>query len=162
MLGLRIKADTIQKPSTTHSAPHTAHRTRKTVHICLTNTAFIDVLWPSSSSDTAPHSNAHMYVPYTHTPHYLSTCSTRLQKNPSTIRQPEEDRGWENYTMTARVNLDRSATISPHIKPLCAEAKDNTFVRDVDLKALAELPGKIFACTLRHHTAYYMRITHII
>lgn len=43
--------------------------------------------------------------------------------------------------MSARVILDRSAPLSPHIKPLCAEAKDSTYVRDVDLKALGELPG---------------------
>lgn len=43
--------------------------------------------------------------------------------------------------MSARVILDRAAPLSPHIKPLCAEAKDSTYVRDIDLKAFAELPG---------------------
>lgn len=63
------------------------------------------------------------------------------QKNPSTIRQPEDDRGRENYTMTAWVVLDRSASISRHITSLCSEAKDSIYMRDIDLKAWAELPG---------------------
>uniref|UniRef100_A0A182F509 Out at first protein BRICHOS-like domain-containing protein n=1 Tax=Anopheles albimanus TaxID=7167 RepID=A0A182F509_ANOAL len=64
------------------------------------------------------------------------------QKNPSTIRTPEEDRGKENYTMTGWVQLDRAAPISRHVAPLCAEAQESTYVRDTDLKAWAELPGK--------------------
>lgn len=60
------------------------------------------------------------------------------QKNPSTIRQPEEDRGRENYTMTAWIDLMRSPAISRHIPNLCAEASDATYVRDVDVKAWAE------------------------
>ncbi|ETN58901.1 hypothetical protein AND_009469 [Anopheles darlingi] len=63
------------------------------------------------------------------------------QKNPSTIRTPEEDRGKENYTMTGWVLLDRAAPISRHVAPLCAEAQESTYVRDTDLKAWAELPG---------------------
>ncbi|XP_058059982.1 out at first protein [Anopheles bellator] len=63
------------------------------------------------------------------------------QKNPSTIRTPEEDRGKENYTMTAWVLLDRATPISRHVAPLCSEAQESTYVRDVDLKAWAELPG---------------------
>lgn len=63
------------------------------------------------------------------------------QKNPSTIRQPEEDRGRENYTMTAWVELDRSKPISRHVSSLCSEAADSTYVRDADLKAWAEMPG---------------------
>lgn len=64
-----------------------------------------------------------------------------MQKNPSTIRTPEEDKGRENYTMTGWVNLDRSSPISRHLS-ICSEAKDSTYVRDVDLKSWAELPGK--------------------
>ncbi|XP_065085454.1 out at first protein isoform X1 [Ochlerotatus camptorhynchus] len=63
------------------------------------------------------------------------------QKNPSTIRTPEEDKGKENYTMTGWVVLDRASPISRHIPPLCSEAQDSTYARDVDLKAWAELPG---------------------
>lgn len=66
-----------------------------------------------------------------------------LQKNPTTIRQPEEDRGKENYTMTGWVILKKSAPISRHISALCQEAKDSTYVREVDLKAWAELPGNL-------------------
>lgn len=49
--------------------------------------------------------------------------------------------------MTGWVNLDQSSVISQHIKALCAEAKDSTYVRNVDLKSLAELPGKA-TCTV--------------
>ncbi|XP_050078338.1 out at first protein [Anopheles maculipalpis] len=63
------------------------------------------------------------------------------QKNPSTIRTPEEDRGKENYTMTGWVLLDRAMPISRHVAPFCVEAQEATYVRDVDLKAWAELPG---------------------
>ncbi|CAO1317718.1 unnamed protein product [Diamesa serratosioi] len=62
------------------------------------------------------------------------------QKNPTTVRTPEEDRGKENYTMTGWVNLERSLPISRHLS-ICSEAKDSTYVREADLKSWAELPG---------------------
>uniref|UniRef100_A0A182PV20 Out at first protein BRICHOS-like domain-containing protein n=1 Tax=Anopheles epiroticus TaxID=199890 RepID=A0A182PV20_9DIPT len=64
------------------------------------------------------------------------------QKNPSTIRTPEEDRGKENYTMTGWVQLDRATPISRHVAPFCVEAQEATYVREADLRAWAELPGK--------------------
>uniref|UniRef100_A0A182K6A9 Out at first protein BRICHOS-like domain-containing protein n=1 Tax=Anopheles christyi TaxID=43041 RepID=A0A182K6A9_9DIPT len=64
------------------------------------------------------------------------------QKNPSTIRTPEEDRGKENYTMTGWVLLDRATPISRHVAPFCVEAQEATYVREADLRAWAELPGK--------------------
>ncbi|TDG53498.1 hypothetical protein AWZ03_000313 [Drosophila navojoa] len=63
------------------------------------------------------------------------------QKNPHTIRTPEEDKGRETYTMSGWVQLNRSLPITRHLQTLCAEATDATYVRDVDLKAWAELPG---------------------
>ncbi|XP_037958366.1 out at first protein isoform X2 [Teleopsis dalmanni] len=63
------------------------------------------------------------------------------QKNPSNIRTPEEDKGKETFTMTSWVHLNRSTPISRHLYGVCAEAIDATYVRDVDLKAWAELPG---------------------
>ncbi|XP_061511773.1 out at first protein [Anopheles gambiae] len=63
------------------------------------------------------------------------------QKNPSTIRTPEEDRGKENYTMTGWVLLDRATPISRHVAPFCVEAQEATYVREADLRAWAELPG---------------------
>lgn len=63
------------------------------------------------------------------------------QKNPNTIRQPEEDRGRENFTMTAWVNLPRSTAISRHTLPICSEAIDSTYISDFDLKILASKPG---------------------
>ncbi|EDW03899.1 GH10264 [Drosophila grimshawi] len=63
------------------------------------------------------------------------------QKNPHTIRTPEEDKGRETYTMSSWVQLNRSLPITRHLQSLCAEATEATYVRDVDLKAWAELPG---------------------
>jgi len=65
------------------------------------------------------------------------------QKNPHTIRTPEEDKGRETYTMSSWVQLNRSLPITRHLQSLCAEATDATYVRDVDLKAWAELPGEL-------------------
>ncbi|XP_011293766.1 out at first protein [Musca domestica] len=63
------------------------------------------------------------------------------QKNPSTIRTPEEDKGKDTFTMTSWVHLNRSQPISRHLLTMCGEAIDATYVRDVDLKAWSELPG---------------------
>ena len=43
--------------------------------------------------------------------------------------------------MTGWVNLERSSPISRHLS-ICSEAKDSTYVRDIDLKSWAEMPGK--------------------
>lgn len=59
------------------------------------------------------------------------------------MRVPEEDRGKDNYTMTAWVQLDKSEPISRHIQHLCAEASQSTYVREQDIKAWSEMPGKI-------------------
>ncbi|XP_037824940.1 out at first protein, partial [Lucilia sericata] len=63
------------------------------------------------------------------------------QKNPSTIRTPEEDKGKETFTMTSWVHLNRSQPITRHLISVCGEAVDATYIRDVDLKAWSELPG---------------------
>ncbi|KAM7354440.1 BRICHOS-like domain-containing protein out at first [Cochliomyia hominivorax] len=63
------------------------------------------------------------------------------QKNPSTIRTPEEDKGKETFIMTSWVHLNRSQPITRHLVSVCGEAVDATYVRDVDLKAWSELPG---------------------
>ncbi|CAG9797970.1 unnamed protein product [Chironomus riparius] len=75
------------------------------------------------------------------------------QKNPSTIRTPEEDKGRENFTMTGWVNLERSSPISRHLS-ICSEAKDSTYVRDVDLKSWAELPGSSMSILESSVTAF--------
>lgn len=62
------------------------------------------------------------------------------QKNPGTVRTPEEDRGRENYTMDYTVNLAQSAVISPHIAELCSEAPESSYTRyeDVQMWSLAQ------------------------
>ncbi|XP_055920198.1 out at first protein [Eupeodes corollae] len=63
------------------------------------------------------------------------------QKNPSTVRIPEEDKGKEILTMTSWIHLNKSTPITRHLSGLCSEAADATYVRDIDVKAWAELPG---------------------
>lgn len=63
------------------------------------------------------------------------------QKNPTTIRIPEEDRGKENFTMNSWVVYDKSQDISRHIMPLCLEAKDSTYVQSNDIKLWENLTG---------------------
>ncbi|KAK6640405.1 hypothetical protein RUM44_012098 [Polyplax serrata] len=73
---------------------------------------------------------------------YISSdaMSKLRQKNPGTIRIPEEDRGRENFTMTHFVDLQQSDVISEHIASLCGEAKDATYTRESDLHKWANIP----------------------
>lgn len=63
------------------------------------------------------------------------------QKNPSTIRTPEEDLGRTNYTMDYTVVLPHSGLISPFIGDLCAEAGEATYTRHTDLMMWAAVQG---------------------
>ncbi|XP_063242659.1 out at first protein isoform X2 [Bacillus rossius redtenbacheri] len=63
------------------------------------------------------------------------------QKNPGTIRTPEEDRGRDNHTMDLFVDVARSGVISRHIASLCAEARDATYTRQLDVTQWAAQPG---------------------
>lgn len=45
-----------------------------------------------------------------------------LQKNPHTVRYPEEDHGQENSTFEYTLDLAKSEVISLHIASLCREA----------------------------------------
>ncbi|XP_054760052.2 out at first protein-like isoform X1 [Lytechinus pictus] len=56
------------------------------------------------------------------------------QKNPGTIRNPEEDKGKESLTFDMSVSLERSARISPHIYNTCMEAKERVYTRTADIK----------------------------
>lgn len=66
------------------------------------------------------------------------------QKNPSTIRIPEEDKGKEILKMTSWVYINRSLPISKHLAGLCPEAIESTYIRNSDLKEWAELTGTCF------------------
>lgn len=63
------------------------------------------------------------------------------QKNPSTIRTPEEDTGRVNRTMDYVVLLQHSMLISPHIADICAEAGMATYTRQEDIAKWATLQG---------------------
>ena len=58
-----------------------------------------------------------------------------LQKNPGTIRNPEEDKGQERLIMTLGVNLDLAKSISPYVFNMCSKAETLIFSRESDLKA---------------------------
>ncbi|XP_033641286.1 out at first protein-like [Asterias rubens] len=57
------------------------------------------------------------------------------QKNPGTIRNPEEDKGQERLIMTLGVNLDLAKSISPYVFNMCSKAETLIFSRESDLKA---------------------------
>lgn len=78
-----------------------------------------------------------------------------FQKNPSTIRQPEEDRGRENFTMTAWVNLRQSSPLSQHISSVCTEAADSTYISDFDIRILASKPGQCNSCAVYNHRCFW-------
>ncbi|XP_014671777.1 PREDICTED: out at first protein-like [Priapulus caudatus] len=62
------------------------------------------------------------------------------QKNPGTIRNAEEDKGTEQHDLDLCVDVGQASVISPHLPVLCHDAKETTFARETDLKALAK-PG---------------------
>lgn len=64
------------------------------------------------------------------------------QKNPGTIRTPEEDRGRENYTMDYAVILSQANVISPHIAEMCTEAADSSYTRYEDVQIWATQQGR--------------------
>lgn len=64
------------------------------------------------------------------------------QKNPTTVRIPEEDRGRENFTMDYAVDLTLAGIISPHIADLCAEAPESSYTRYEDIQIWSVNQGK--------------------
>ncbi|XP_044732499.1 out at first protein-like [Chrysoperla carnea] len=63
------------------------------------------------------------------------------QKNPGTIRVPEDDRGGKNYSMDYFVNIATASAISRHISSFCAEAVNASYTRKQDLLMWARKPG---------------------
>ncbi|XP_022098558.1 out at first protein-like [Acanthaster planci] len=59
------------------------------------------------------------------------------QKNPGTIRNPEEDKGEERLIMNLGVDVSLASRFSPWVLNVCSEAKGRIFTRDSDLKAWA-------------------------
>ena len=70
------------------------------------------------------------------------------QKNPGTVRMPEEDRGRHNFTMDLFIDVSRSSVISKHIPNMCTEAKDATYTRRADLKLWSQQPGSSMTALL--------------
>ncbi|XP_002738882.1 out at first protein-like isoform X1 [Saccoglossus kowalevskii] len=60
------------------------------------------------------------------------------QKNPGTIRNPEEDKGQEHIFMDLQIDLKESSKFSKHIYNTCMEAQDSTYIRESDIRALSK------------------------
>ncbi|CAH1127229.1 unnamed protein product [Ceutorhynchus assimilis] len=74
------------------------------------------------------------------------------QKNPSSVRTPEDDLGRVNHTMDYNVVLKHSSIISPFINDLCAEAAQSTYTRYDDILKWSNIrnrPTKSFQATLK-------------
>jgi len=63
------------------------------------------------------------------------------QKNPGSIRSPEEDRGRDNQTFDSILSVEQSQWISPLIPSICDEAHHSTFVRSRDVQFWAAKKG---------------------
>jgi len=60
----------------------------------------------------------------------------RNQKNPWAIRNPERDIGEEFYSMDVLLDINTADWISPHIRSVCADAKDTTYGIESELEAI--------------------------
>lgn len=67
-----------------------------------------------------------------------------FQKNPSTIRVAEDNKGVFNITIDMKIKLKDSIYISRHIGSLCSEAPDTTFTSKVDIDKWAAVPGNYY------------------
>jgi hypothetical protein len=61
-----------------------------------------------------------------------------LQKNPNAIRHPEEDKGRDYVETHLVIDLSQSAVISPFIAQQCGDASEFIYVKDDDLRAIAQ------------------------
>ena len=73
-----------------------------------------------------------------------------LQKNPGTIRKPEDDKGLEMHQKDLLVDVDRARYISPYVPTMCQDAKDSTYAKDLDFKTVARSK---FALTVKSLSA---------
>ncbi|XP_076053004.1 BRICHOS-like domain-containing protein out at first [Oratosquilla oratoria] len=56
------------------------------------------------------------------------------QKNPGTVRTPEEDRGTEDIELDVSLDVQGSKMLSSHIPVLCSEAAQSTYAREHEIK----------------------------
>ncbi|XP_075695033.1 out at first protein homolog [Rhinoderma darwinii] len=57
------------------------------------------------------------------------------QKNPHTVRQAEDLRGFENLQMDVAVNFTKGIQLSSHIHNICSEAREAVYTRQEDMRA---------------------------
>lgn len=57
------------------------------------------------------------------------------QKNPHTVRQAEDLRGFENLQMDVAVNFTKGIQLSAHIHNICSEAREAIYTRQEDVRA---------------------------
>jgi len=67
------------------------------------------------------------------------------QKNPGTVRTPEEDRGRHNSSMDGLLDLHAAKLISPLLPDVCAEAKDATYASLAALRIWSEISGEKYS-----------------
>ena len=61
-----------------------------------------------------------------------------LQKNPSAIRHPEEEKPREEIEMDLLVSMGQAGILSHHIGRLCQAAGSSVFARDADLNVISK------------------------
>jgi len=57
-----------------------------------------------------------------------------LQKNPTAIRMPEEERPAQSYLLDISLSVNKLHLLSPHLYNICKEAKDTVFAQEADMR----------------------------
>ncbi|XP_064651487.1 out at first protein-like [Lineus longissimus] len=65
------------------------------------------------------------------------------QKNPSAVRQPEDNKGSETHFQDMPLDVDTGARhITPHLQTSCHDARDATYTKEADLRVVARQTGR--------------------
>jgi len=70
------------------------------------------------------------------------------QKNPTAIRNPEEEKELTKSSMDLSVDLNKSSVLSPFIKDVCQNAASLTYAIDSELRMVARYPIKDYGAML--------------
>ncbi|XP_062577557.1 out at first protein-like [Saccostrea cucullata] len=66
------------------------------------------------------------------------------QKNPSTIRSPEEEKVPEMHIMDLRMDLRKTNVLSPYIHKVCQDANLTTYTKESDIRMWSQALGQDF------------------
>ena len=77
---------------------------------------------------------------------YFQTFHFHSQRNPSTIRIAEENKGKDIYDMDLNIDVTKSSKLSPHLFNFCTIASKplKVFANELDLKAWANSKSKFY------------------